>query len=80
LSLRCSRPEPCEIPTLVTAGLPDRHEPADPFGARRTCLYLIRPDGYVGYREQPPDPDRFAAAVERVLRRVEQIANADLMA
>lgn len=38
------------------------------FGARLPCVYLIRPDGYVGYRAQPPDPDRFAAAVERVLR------------
>jgi 2-polyprenyl-6-methoxyphenol hydroxylase-like FAD-dependent oxidoreductase len=37
------------------------------FDARDDCLYLIRPDGYVGYRAHPPDPGRLAAYMERVL-------------
>jgi hypothetical protein len=38
------------------------------FDARSACLYLIRPDGHVGYRARPPDPDRFTAYLGRVLR------------
>jgi 2-polyprenyl-6-methoxyphenol hydroxylase-like FAD-dependent oxidoreductase len=30
------------------------------YGARSACLYLIRPDRYVGYRSQPPDADKLA--------------------
>jgi 2-polyprenyl-6-methoxyphenol hydroxylase-like FAD-dependent oxidoreductase len=36
------------------------------FGARSECLYLVRPDGYVGYRCQPADEHRFAAYLERI--------------
>ena len=25
------------------------------YGAESECLYLIRPDGYVGFRSQPPE-------------------------
>jgi hypothetical protein len=28
------------------------------FGARAQCAYLVRPDGYVGYRSQPADEER----------------------
>lgn len=28
------------------------------FGAGSECLYLVRPDGYVGYRSQPADEDK----------------------
>jgi hypothetical protein len=24
------------------------------YGAQTSCLYLVRPDGYIGYRAQPP--------------------------
>jgi hypothetical protein len=34
------------------------------FGARAECLYLIRPDGYVGYRAQPADPAKLQAYLE----------------
>ena len=27
------------------------------YGARSACLYVVRPDGYVGFRSQPPDPE-----------------------
>ncbi len=36
------------------------------FGARSECLYLIRPDGYVGYRCQPADEHRFSAYLDRL--------------
>lgn len=36
------------------------------FGARSECLYLVRPDGYVGYRCQPADEHRLAAYLERI--------------
>jgi len=35
------------------------------FGARSECLYLIRPDGYVGYRCQPADEHRLSAYLDR---------------
>jgi 2-polyprenyl-6-methoxyphenol hydroxylase-like FAD-dependent oxidoreductase len=36
------------------------------FGARAGCLYLIRPDRYLGYRAQPPDAGKLRAYLERV--------------
>ena len=36
------------------------------FGARDACLYLIRPDGCIGYRSQPPDGQKLAAYLERL--------------
>jgi 2-polyprenyl-6-methoxyphenol hydroxylase-like FAD-dependent oxidoreductase len=36
------------------------------FGAGSDCLYLIRPDGYVGYRAQPADPDKLDAYLRRL--------------
>ena len=27
------------------------------YGARSACLYVIRPDGYIGFRSQPPEPE-----------------------
>ncbi|MCA1684396.1 MAG: FAD-dependent monooxygenase [Planctomycetia bacterium] len=36
------------------------------YGAASPCLYLIRPDGYVGYRSQPPDADKLRAYLERL--------------
>ena len=35
------------------------------FGAGATCLYLTRPDGYVGYRSEPADAERFWAYLDR---------------
>jgi 2-polyprenyl-6-methoxyphenol hydroxylase-like FAD-dependent oxidoreductase len=36
------------------------------YGARGECLYLIRPDGYVGYRGQPADQLKFADYLSRI--------------
>jgi hypothetical protein len=36
------------------------------YGAGAPCLYLIRPDGYIGYRAQPPDAVKLRAYLERL--------------
>jgi 2-polyprenyl-6-methoxyphenol hydroxylase-like FAD-dependent oxidoreductase len=37
------------------------------YGARAECLYLIRPDGYIGYRCQPADGDKLLAYLGTLL-------------
>lgn len=36
------------------------------YGARSECLYLLRPDGYVAYRNQPADGDKLLAYLNRI--------------
>jgi 2-polyprenyl-6-methoxyphenol hydroxylase-like FAD-dependent oxidoreductase len=43
------------------------------FGARSACLYLIRPDGYVGYRALAPDVYKLRAYLERLFIHRESI-------
>ena len=38
------------------------------YGASTECLYLIRPDLYVGYRSQPADLDKLVAYLRTILR------------
>lgn len=38
------------------------------YGARGACVYLVRPDGYVGFRSLPPDPARLKEYVSTVLQ------------
>ena len=38
------------------------------YGAKTSCVYLIRPDGYVGYRACPPDPERMSDYLKMVFR------------
>ncbi len=37
----------------------------DRYGARHECQYLIRPDGFIGYRSQPVLPTDFGAYLEK---------------
>jgi hypothetical protein len=37
------------------------------YGARSACIYLLRPDGYSGYRALPPHASRLRAYLERLL-------------
>src|SRR5258705_7403264 len=50
---------PHELPEdLVGKGeilLDPRGELHHRYGARSACLYVVRPDGYIGFRSQPPD-------------------------
>jgi hypothetical protein len=36
------------------------------FGADTHCLYLVRPDGYVGYRNRPADAGKLASYLRRL--------------
>jgi len=36
------------------------------YGARADCLYLIRPDGHIGYRSQPADLNKLEAYLQRI--------------
>ena len=36
------------------------------YGARSACLYVIRPDGYIGFRSQPPDAEALSSYFTRI--------------
>ena len=36
------------------------------YGARSACLYVVRPDGYIGFRSQPPDAEALSAYFTRI--------------
>lgn len=40
------------------------------YGARGGCLYLVRPDGYVGFRAQPEAPGALLAYLDRLYEPV----------
>ena len=63
-ALIASRPIEWDAPVIV-----DRdHRLHRKYGATSACLYLLRPDGYVGYRASPPNPTRLAAYLKTVFR------------
>jgi 2-polyprenyl-6-methoxyphenol hydroxylase-like FAD-dependent oxidoreductase len=39
------------------------------YGARSECLYLVRPDGYVAYRNQPADAGKLLVYLDRIFKR-----------
>jgi 2-polyprenyl-6-methoxyphenol hydroxylase-like FAD-dependent oxidoreductase len=61
---RAARPSAFEDQTVV---LFDEGGPVHAvYGAQSECLYLVRPDGYVGYRCQPADSAGLFAYLDRV--------------
>ncbi len=38
------------------------------YGATSACMYLILPDGYIGYRALPAQPDQIEAYLKKVFR------------
>ena len=36
------------------------------YGARSACLYVVRPDGYIGFRSQPPDPEALTSYFSQI--------------
>jgi 2-polyprenyl-6-methoxyphenol hydroxylase-like FAD-dependent oxidoreductase len=36
------------------------------YGARSACLYVVRPDGYIGFRSQPPDAEALDSYFTRI--------------
>ncbi len=61
---------PHELPEdLVGRGeilLDPRGELHHRYGARSACLYVVRPDGYIGFRSQPPDPEALKSYFTRI--------------
>jgi hypothetical protein len=58
--------EPTWLPIGVVRDLQNTYSAA--YGASGACAYLVRPDGYVGYRQRPPDADGVIRALEKILR------------
>jgi hypothetical protein len=36
------------------------------YGARSACLYVVRPDGYIGFRSQPPDREALTSYFSQI--------------
>jgi hypothetical protein len=36
------------------------------YGARSECLYVVRPDGYIGFRSQPPNPEALKSYLTQI--------------
>lgn len=64
---------PCLIATRAVAWddsviLDEDRRLHDKFGAKTSCLYLVRPDGYVGYRGCPGDAGHLSAYMKTVFK------------
>lgn len=57
---------PDALPEDLSVVLDTRGELHRALHARAECLYLVRPDGYVGFRAMPADGEALAAHLERV--------------
>jgi hypothetical protein len=55
-------------PTNTTTVRDTSGEFSSSYGADGTCIYLIRPDGYVGFRAAPADPDPLLGYLRRLFR------------
>ena len=59
-----------ELPFAVPEEIPviqdDNGELHQRYGAHSHCIYLIRPDGYIGYRSQPAKLDLFLEYCDRI--------------
>ena len=55
--------DPTTTPLLLDSELSLHHR----YGADAECLYLVRPDKYVGFRAQPADQDSLEGYLERIL-------------
>jgi pentachlorophenol monooxygenase len=57
-----------EHPTSTATVRDARGEFSSSFGTADTCLYLIRPDGYVGFRSAPAARDPLLAYLRKLFR------------
>lgn len=63
----CERTECSENPPPGTEIVGDpKHSLYNRYGAAAGCLYLIRPDGYVAYRDRQANHDSLQRYVKRV--------------
>ena len=51
----------------------DRGELHQRYGAHSHCIYLIRPDGYIGYRSQPAKLNLFLEYCDRIFAQTEVV-------
>jgi len=59
---------PAELPEKICVVLDPDGELEARYGATTECVYILRPDLYVGYRAQPVDEDKIVAWLKTVLR------------
>lgn len=57
------------VPIAIHLVLAENHTLHKLYGAKTTCLFLIRPDGYIAYKGQPVDLTHFSAYLDRVFIR-----------
>jgi len=57
---------PVAAPPGTTLVMDTEHKLHRRYGAARECIYLIRPDGYIAYRAQPPDETKLNAYLSRI--------------
>jgi 2-polyprenyl-6-methoxyphenol hydroxylase-like FAD-dependent oxidoreductase len=58
---------PAELPADLDVVIDHAGALEAAYAAQTECLYLVRPDGYIGFRSQPANGDALAAHVDRVL-------------
>lgn len=63
-----SATRPSELPETIPVLLDPDRELERAYGAVTECMYLLRPDLYVGYRSQPADEARALAYLRPLLR------------
>ena len=57
---------PFEVPEEISVVADDEGELHQRYGAHSHCIYLIRPDGYIGYRSQPAKLNLFLEYCDRI--------------
>ena len=57
---------PFEVEEKISVVQDDEGELHQRYGAHSHCIYLIRPDGYIGYRSQPAKLDLFLEYCDRI--------------
>lgn len=62
------RERPAALPSDLDVLLDADHEIETRYGATSECLYVVRPDLYVGYRAQPPSEEKLVAWLRSFLR------------
>ena len=57
---------PARVPEGVRVALDVEGDLEQRYGAEAECLFLIRPDGYIGFRSQPAEMDPLSAHLEQI--------------
>src|SRR5215467_13610242 len=54
------------VPHELPEDLVGKGELLHRYGARSACLYVVRPDGYIGFRSQPPDAEALKSYLTQI--------------